>query len=154
MPLTNPPTQPSLFLDASALFAAIFSETGGARMLLKLGEGGLIDLVISAQVLAEVEGALRRKAPEVLGRMAVLLHRARCRTVAEPLQQEIARWQAYIAYAPDTAIFAAAVAAKADYLVTLDCQHLLGNSALESAAPLPIGTPGDALAWLRARLIG
>lgn len=109
-------------------------------MLLKLGESGLIDLAVSAQVLTEVEGALRRKAPAALGHMTLLLDRA--------------RWQMHIPYAPDAAIFAAAVAAQADYLVTLDRRHLLGNSALESAAPLPIGAPGDALAWLRARLIG
>lgn len=153
MPTASQPSKPSLFLDASALFAAIFSETGGARMLLKLGEGGLIDLVVSHQVLAEVEGALRRKAPAALGHMALLLNRARCRTMPNPPQDKVAPWLAHILYAPDAAVFAAAVIAQADYFVTLDRQHLLGNSALEAASPLPIGTPGDALAWLRGTFI-
>ena len=30
-----------VFLDTSALFAAVHSDTGGARLILKLGEAGL-----------------------------------------------------------------------------------------------------------------
>ncbi|MBN1582253.1 MAG: PIN domain-containing protein, partial [Anaerolineae bacterium] len=140
MSTTNPvPPRVSFFLDASALFAGIFSDTGGARMLHKLAEGGLIDLVISAQVLAEIERALRRKAPDVLGHLALLLDRARCRVVPTPAREEAERWYDYILYAPDASVFAAAVLARVDYFVTLDRQHLLGHAALERASPVCMG---------------
>ena len=145
--------RPRLFLDASALFAGVFSETGGARMLLKLAEGRLIDLMISAQVLIEVEGALRRKAPQALGHLALLLDRAHCHVVPTPPPEQVARWLAHISYAPDAAVFAAAILAQVDYFVTLDRQHLLGNVDLERASPLNIGTPGDALAWCHPKLV-
>lgn len=61
------PPRVSVFLDTSALFAGIWSAEGGARMILKLGEAGAIRLLVSPQVLAEAESALRRKAPETCG---------------------------------------------------------------------------------------
>ena len=50
----------SVFLDTSALFAGIWSSEGGARMILRLGETRAIRLLVSPQVLDEIEGALRR----------------------------------------------------------------------------------------------
>ena len=55
---------PDIFLDTSALFSGIWSATGGARMLLKLGEAQAIKLSVCSQVLTEIEGVLRRKAPQ------------------------------------------------------------------------------------------
>jgi predicted nucleic acid-binding protein len=49
------------------LFAGIWSSTGGSRMILKLGEAEAIQLLASAQVLQEIENALREKAPGTLG---------------------------------------------------------------------------------------
>lgn len=49
------------FLDTSALFAAVWSDQGGARMILKLGEAGAVTLRVSPQVIKEAEGALKRK---------------------------------------------------------------------------------------------
>jgi predicted nucleic acid-binding protein len=141
--------KPRVFLDASTLFAAVFSATGAARMILRLAESGVIELVASSQVIAEVEGALRRKAPEVLGHLALLLDRARCQVAINPTLEQVKAWQSIISYLPDAAVLAAAVATRANYLVTLDRQHFLHNSLLMANPPLPIGTPGDFLAWFR-----
>ena len=59
------PAKVSVFLDTSALFAGIWSATGGGRMILKLGEAGAIRLLVCPQVLDEIESALRRKAPDM-----------------------------------------------------------------------------------------
>ena len=67
--------QPKVFLDTSALFAGLWSDSGGARQILKLAEAGLATLAVSPQVLSEIENNLRRKAPELLGKLAVLLDR-------------------------------------------------------------------------------
>ncbi len=47
----------------------------------------------------------------------------------------------------------AAWTANTDYLVTLDKQHFLGNASLKAAVLFPVGTPGDFLAWYRARFL-
>ena len=60
------PAKVSVFLDTSALFTGIWSATGGGRMILKLGEARVIRLLVGPQVLDEIGGALRRKAPNML----------------------------------------------------------------------------------------
>ena len=152
MSLVNNTQRPSVFLDASALFAAVFSSTGGARLILRLAESAVLELVISSQVLVEAEGALRRKAPEALGHMALLLDRAHCQVVANPTPEEIKAWEPVLPYLPDAAVLTAAVSAGADYLVTLDRRHFIENPQLMASPPLPVGTPGDCLAWLRRKL--
>jgi len=47
--------QPKVFLDPSALFAGLWSDIGWARQALKLAEAGLVVLVISPQILSEIE---------------------------------------------------------------------------------------------------
>ncbi len=144
--------QPRVFIDTSALFAGIWSEQGGARMMLKLGEAGAIDLVLSAQVLEELEGALRRKAPDALADLAVLLDRARIEIAPEAAPEESALGKSLVARPANARIVAAALTDRPDYFVTLDRQHLLDNVALAQAAPFEVGTPGDFLAWFRAML--
>ena len=119
------PTKVRVFLDTSALFAGIWSATGGARMILRLGEAGAIRLFASPHVLGEIEKALRRKVPDALGSLALLLDRSG------------------VEIAPS---------AEADYFVTLDKEHFLGDSGLREAVPFPVGTPGDFLAFFRGRL--
>src|SRR4030067_2899168 len=75
------------FLDTSALFAAIWSEEGGGRMLLRLGEAGAVQIVVSRQVLAGLERALRSKAPHPLGSLAVLLDRIHVEVAPGPSRE-------------------------------------------------------------------
>ena len=72
--------KPRLFLDTSALFAGIWSAEGGARMLLKLGEAGVVELLVSSQVLEEIEDVIRRKAAQLLGTLALLLDRSQAKS--------------------------------------------------------------------------
>ena len=143
------PAKVSVFLDTSALFAGIWSAEGGARMILKLGEAGAIRLLVSPQVLDEIEGALRRKAPDMLGLLALLLDRSRIEVVPSPMPEAVGDSQALTGYLGDARVLAAAWAAGADYLVTLDRKHFLDNPALREGVPFPVGTPGDFLAWYR-----
>ncbi|MBC7264810.1 MAG: type II toxin-antitoxin system VapC family toxin [Chloroflexi bacterium] len=143
-----------VFLDSSALFAGIWSVEGGARMILKLGEAGAIRLLVSPQVLAEAEGALRRKAPDALGLLAMLLDRSRAEIVPLPTAEVVERFQPITNHRGDAQVLAAAWSAAADYFVTLDREHFLNNPVLKGAVSFPVGTPGDFLAWYRERLSG
>ena len=145
------PATPDVFLDSSAVFAAILSATGGARQILRLGELGQVRLLVSGAVLGEVERTLREKLPEHLPNLALWLDAAQVVVVATPQRAAVTRLQARLAYAPDALVLAAAVSADADFFVTLDRKHFLGNVLLRAALPLPLGTPGDYLAWHRAR---
>jgi len=146
------PANPRVFLDASALFAAVWSSEGGARMILKLGEAGAVRLLVSSQVLDEVEGALRRKAPEALGAFALLLDRSNIEVIPLPTDEAIHDCLAITGHRGDAGVLAAALNGQVDYFVTLDRQHFLDNPHLSGFASFPMGTPGDFLAWYRAWL--
>jgi predicted nucleic acid-binding protein len=143
-----------VFLDTSALFAGIWSSQGGARRILDLAEANIVDLLVSSQVLDEIESVIRRKAPSALGALALVLDRARTATVAEPGPDLVSQAGAWVPYAGDAAVLAAALAAGVDYFVTLDRKHFLGKSALADRVPFPIGTPGDFLIWIKSKLAG
>lgn len=141
------------FLDTSALFAGVWSAAGGARMVLKLGEADVIRLVVSAQVLEEIELALRQKAPETLPNLAILLERSRVNVCPTGGQEILERCRSLVNHPGDARIIADAWSAGVDYLITLDKEHLLAQPTLTSQLPFPIGTPGDFLAWLRSGLL-
>ncbi len=141
-----------VFLDTSAVFAAVLSAAGGARALLKLGEGGAIRIWVGPTVLREADEVFRRKAPDLLPLLAALLHRAQVQTGPAASGEEQTRATAIVSYAPDACIVAEALACRADYLVTHDQEHLLRNPRLD-VLPLKVGTPGDCLAWLRQQLM-
>jgi predicted nucleic acid-binding protein len=145
-------SEPSLFLDTSALFAGMWSSAGGARLILKLGEAGAVQLVVSSQVLAELEDTLRRKSPRLVEDVAVLLDRAQVMVSRKASPASVHTCLSLVSHPGDAHIIADAWDAGVDYFVTLDKKHFLSNTPLRAVLPFPIGTPGDFLSWYRARL--
>jgi len=143
--------KPYLFLDTSALFAGIWSAQGGSRLLLRLGEAEVVHLLVSAQVLREIEDVFRWKAKEYLPVLAILLNQSRVTVVSAAPTDLWMRCKEFIHHAGDARILADAWHNKADYLVTLDRAHFLGIPDLAREIPIQIGTPGDCLAWLRSQ---
>jgi len=119
-------------------------------MILKLGEARAIQLLVSAQVLKEAEGALRRKTPEVLGLFVLLLDRSNVQVVPSASEELFQQCFAVIGHPGDAALFATALQSRTDYFVTLEREHFLDNPHLKDFSPFPIGTPGDFLEWYRA----
>lgn len=144
---------PRVFVDTSVVFAALWSDGGGSRMVLKLGEAGVVRVLVSRQVLSEVEGVMRRKAPELLALFSLLLERSGVEIVASASGKDVARLEKTVGHAGDARIAADAMCAGAAWLVTLDKAHLLGNRGLAASMPYSIGTPGDFLAWYRQTLL-
>ncbi len=139
-----------VFLDTSAVFAAVLSATGGARALLKLGESSAIRIYVGPTVLREADEVFRRKAADLLPLLATLLHQAQVEVGPAATAEQQAQAAALVDYAPDARVVAEALACQADYLVTHDQEHLLRNTWLSDLSCV-VGSPGACLAWLRQR---
>ncbi len=111
---------------------------------------GAIALWVGPSVLAEADAVFSRKAPDLLPALAVLLDRANVSVGPRPGEDLLAQVEAIISYRPDVRVLAEALAANADFFVTHDRAHFLDNPRLSSLS-CQVGTPGDALSWLRGR---
>lgn len=138
-----------IFFDSSALIAGIVSSQGAARALLLLAEDNKISITVSEQVIAEVERNIARKAPKALKFAREMILRANVRIVHDPKIEEVLLRQTWISHPADVPILLAAVNAKVAYLATLNTRHFLDDPEVAKRSHLKIGTPGDALAWIR-----
>lgn len=142
----------SLFLDSSALFAGIVSADGAARVLLLLAEAGQVNLLVSEQVIVETERALARKAPAVLNEVRQMILLANVKILPDPDPAKVREHLDWMSDPTDVPILLAAMHAGVDFLVTLNRRHFLDDARVAQRSGLRMGTPGDALAWVRGRL--
>ncbi len=145
-------TSPELFFDSSALFAGIVSASGASRALLLLAEAGQVAITVSEQVVAETERAVARKIPRALPEFREAIRATGLRIVRDLSPDEIEGYADIIAHQADVPIVVAAMQSKTDYLVTLNRRHFIDDPAVADRSKLRIGTPGDALAWVRRYL--
>ena len=133
-----------IFLDTSVIFAAVFSERGGARKLFRLGEVGLLQLIVGKHVLRECEDVVRRKLPSSLPRLAYLFELGLVEVSSRSADDFLEQANATISYKPDAYVLAEAMAVDPDWFITHDKVHFLDA---KTAANLDfwIGTPGDLL---------
>lgn len=143
---------PHLFLDSSALVAGAISADGAARALLVLAEAGKIQLTISEQVVAETERALARTAPSALVYYREVLLHSDLRVTRDPAPEQVEARAGLIGHQADVPIVIAAMEAGVDFLVTLNRRHFLDDPGVAERSGLRLGTPGDALAWVRQQL--
>jgi predicted nucleic acid-binding protein len=143
----------NLFLDSSALMAGILSADGAARVLLLLAENGQIGVTISEQVLAETERAIARKVPKALNDLRQAILASQVRIVRDPSPEDVSGHPNLASHPADTPIVLAAMQAKVDYLVTLNRKHFIDDPGVAQQSGLRIGTPGDALSWVRGQVI-
>jgi predicted nucleic acid-binding protein len=139
-----------IFFDSSALVAGIISASGAARALLQLAEIEELDVVINEQVIVETERVLARKSPRNLPdfRQAIKIVRP---IIVRETAKDVQKCLYMIADPDDAPILAAAIKAKVDFLITYNRKHFLDDPKVAEKSGLQIGTPGDALAWLRQR---
>jgi predicted nucleic acid-binding protein len=144
--------KPELFFDSSALFAGIVSASGASRALLILAETGQVALTVSEQVIAETERALARKVARALPAYREAVRHTGLRIVRDPSPADVQAHQHLIRHQADVAIVLAAKRSEAEFLVTLNRRHFIDDLGVATRAELLIGTPGDALAWVREKL--
>lgn len=139
--------RPKVFLDTSALIAGIASSRGAARAVLQLSEIGLIELIVSRQVIVEADRNIEEKLPEMLNEYRGFIKLLAPVLVDDPLQKDIAKYLTVIN--PDDApILASAVISDADFLVTWDKRHFIGKN-IRIHSSLKIVTPGEFLKHFR-----
>jgi predicted nucleic acid-binding protein len=134
--------------------AGVISARGAARALLLMAESGHIRLTISKQVIVETERALARKAPQGLPYYRDALRYTRPRIVRDPDTEMIATHMDLCTHAVDVPIIVAAMIAGVDFLVSLNRRHFLDDPTVAEKSGLRIGSPGDALTWVRKVLSG
>jgi predicted nucleic acid-binding protein len=137
-----------IFLDTSVIFAAVLSESGGARMLFRLGEAGVLQLIVGSNVLRECEQVIRRKAPASLPTLAYLMELGLVEIATRSPDEFIEEAKAIVAYEPDAYVLAEAIAAEPDWFITHDKAHFL-KANLGSSLTIRIGTPGDLIQALK-----
>lgn len=142
----------NLFLDSSALFAGIVSSTGAARALLLLAESDHITISLSEQVIAETERAIARKVPQALADLRAAIFTAKAQIVPDPPPAEVRDNLHLISHPADVPILLSAMKANVDYLVTNNRVHFIDDPDVAIKANLRIGTPGNALDWVREQL--
>jgi len=141
-----------VFLDSSALIAGVISSTGAARALLVMSENKQIEAIISEQVIVECERSIAIKSPRALPEFRQTIKDADLTIVQDPTRKETSDNLYLIADPDDVAILFAAMKAKVDFLATHNRKHFLDDPKVAENSGLRIGTPGDALPWLRENL--
>jgi predicted nucleic acid-binding protein len=141
-----------LFFDSSAVMAGIISAQGAARALLLLGEDEKVVLTVSEQVIVEVERNIALKLPKILPYAREMILNANVRILKDPTPDEVRKHLDWISHAADVPILVVAARAKVDFLVTLNTRHFIEDANVSQRSGLRIGTPGDALAWVRQQL--
>jgi predicted nucleic acid-binding protein len=144
---------PRLFFDASALFAAIDSDTGAANALLCLAESGIISIIVSEQVIAETERSLARESPRSLPYYREALRIIGSNIVKDPLADEVEQHRGIIDHEADTPIIVAAMKVAPDLLVTHNSKRFIDDPEVARKSGLKIVAPREALAWVRDRLV-
>jgi predicted nucleic acid-binding protein len=142
----------NFFMDSSALIAGIISVTGAAHLLLKLSEYQDISLTVNEFVIAECERSFARKSPHNLPILQYAIKKSQLRILENPSPEEV-RANLYLISDPyDVPILLSAMQARVDFLVTHNRKHFLDDPQVGEKTGLRIGTPGDALAWLRDQM--
>lgn len=141
-----------LFFDSSALIAGIISDTGAARALLLLAEDQRIVISVSEQVIVEVERNIAKKIPKILQLAREMIRASNVIIYKDPSKEEVREHLNWISHQADVPILVSAAKAKVDFLVTLNTKHFLEDPQVSFRSGLRIGTPGDALSFVRNRM--
>lgn len=135
------------FLDASVLFSACYSATGASRELLMRAIRHEFIVVISDIVQEEARRNLAIKAPMALPALEQLLELVPFELLSAPLDAVLAAQQ--YTELKDAPIVAAAITARADFLVSLDRTHLVDIPHVAESSGISIVLPSVLLHQLR-----
>ena len=138
-------TKPTVrvFIDTSVLIAGLASERGASGAVLDLCETGVVEMIISRQVLVEADRNLSAKLPALVDSFRRFIKSLEPLMVEDP-PRGLVQKAAKMIHLKDAPILAAAQTAQADYLVTLDKKHFLKTRDEMKFSP-PVLTPEEFL---------
>jgi len=122
--LQKPTQKIKVFIDTNVLIAGVHSVSGASATLLDLCEAGVLQMVVSRQVLIEADRNFAAKFPQLVGRFRQFLHHLAPLMVEDPTPESMEK-AATIVDRKDAPILAAAQNANVDFLITLDKRHFL-----------------------------
>jgi len=140
-----------VFLDTSALIAGILSPTGAAHEVLRLCEAGVVQPVLSRQVLVEADRNLSAKMPALLPEYRLFLKQLSPLVVEDPFPDAVEQAGGVIHH-NDAPILAGAIESHVDFLITWNTRHFRRKS-VQTYAPFPILTPGEFLEAFRRSIL-
>jgi len=130
----------TLFLDANIWFTAARSPQGESGYIVQLAKQGEIKLVISGQVLSEIERNVRIKESS-----STLLRHFENLSLTKPklILMSSKETHKYIGLinTKDAPVIVGAIQSKSDYLVTLDKKHFFTSKIENTKLPIRIVTP-------------
>ena len=136
------PKKLKIFLDSSALISDLNSPNGGSGIIISAFLANKISVIISGQVIDEVQKNITEKFP--LLRESFLGFLISQPIIApQPTLKEIVKVYQII-QTNDAPILTAAIKAKPDFLITLDTKHFFKKEVLESVS-FTICSPKDFL---------
>lgn len=129
-----------LFLDANIWFTAARSPQGGSGYIVMLAKKGRIKLVISGQILSEVEKNLRKKENN-----STLLRHFDNLSLTKPklilIGNKNTNKYIDLINVKDAPVVAGAIQSGSDYLVTLDKKHFFTSIINDAHLPIKIVIP-------------
>lgn len=131
-----------VFFDASCLYAAARSRTGGSAALLDICAQDFLEGIVSPMVLSEAErNIIAQESAAVYAIYQGLISTTPLQIVSTPSLSHIAQYQTV--FFEDAHVIASALAAQADYLITLD--KPFHRRAQETNVPIPVVSPAEFL---------
>lgn len=136
-----------LFFDTSVYLAALLSTEGAARELVRLTEAGSLRMVVSEEVITEVDRVLSKKFPELVQESRRLWKHLNPEVTPNPTAEQMKPFLQKLAKG-DAAILCAAHRAKVSAFVTWNTRDFMVHGVL-SLVDFPIVVPRDGLKLFR-----
>lgn len=142
---------PKIFFDASIIFAAIYSKTGGSAKLSELAKKGNITAITTQSVIDEVE-ANRDKFKKKGIDTGQFIKERNLHVRERVTQSEIDPYLQMVAE-KDAHVIAGSINTDSDYLVTLDKKHLNRQKVKDKLPQITILSPKLLLNLLREKKV-
>ena len=118
------PERLRVFVDTSVIISGFASNTGASSVIRDLAEAGLIEMVVSEQVVIEADRNIGAKLPGLVGRFREFLKALGPEIAEEASAQMVHEVEAWMDR-KDAPMMASAITAKVAYLVTLDAKDVM-----------------------------
>ncbi len=134
-----------IFFDASVLFSAIYSSTGGSRKLAELVKNHIVAGITSENVIEELKDNLDKlKSRENIDQWIAVNQLIVRKTITS---SEVSQYQMYI-HRKDLHVVGGALITRCDFLVTLDKKHLDNPQIKKQFETISIVSPNNLLVEL------